>query len=330
MIELRITDPLGLSAAEKMAVLAFLQIAGTERDPARLASDQTQQRDEVRRVINTETKPMPPAGATIIPLPGTGIDPQNPRGEIRIDPIADLSSAPATPPVPIGNDAPDVGKVPVPPVPAVPGAPIAAAGARLAGEADGPIDTANIFGGAQQAPSVPIPPVPQAPTPPAAAQAAPSPASAPLPPAAPPAAPGPSAGAETPAAPPAPTNAVDTTGLPWDERIHAGARTKNGDGTWRKKRGVEDSVVAAVENELRGLIALPKPPAPPPGVSPMAYGDFVTKVSEWIALANPPKITQAQLQEVLAENSLQAMPQLNMRPDLIPVVYARLKAMAGE
>lgn len=42
----------------------------------------------------------------------------------------------------------------------------------------------------------------------------------------------------------------DITG--WDERIHAASKTRNSDGSWRKKRGVSDELVAAVEAELRG------------------------------------------------------------------------------
>lgn len=53
---------------------------------------------------------------------------------------------------------------------------------------------------------------------------------------------------------------VDANGLPWDGRIHSGPadkKPKNGDGTWRKKRGVDDSTVAAVEGELRAALGAP-------------------------------------------------------------------------
>jgi hypothetical protein len=53
----------------------------------------------------------------------------------------------------------------------------------------------------------------------------------------------------------------DAVGLPWDERIHAGSKVLNADGTWRKRRGVDDKTVAAVEAELRG--GEPKPDATP-------------------------------------------------------------------
>jgi hypothetical protein len=52
---------------------------------------------------------------------------------------------------------------------------------------------------------------------------------------------------------------LDKNGLPWDERIHAGSRTKNQDGSWRYKRGVESRVVEPVEAELKALMGLPAP-----------------------------------------------------------------------
>jgi hypothetical protein len=53
------------------------------------------------------------------------------------------------------------------------------------------------------------------------------------------------------AAPVEPTETEqDLTG--WDERIHAASKTRNSDGSWRKKRGVSDELVAVVEAELRG------------------------------------------------------------------------------
>lgn len=42
----------------------------------------------------------------------------------------------------------------------------------------------------------------------------------------------------------------DSAGMPWDERIHASSRATVADGTWRKKRGVSDELVAEVETEL--------------------------------------------------------------------------------
>jgi hypothetical protein len=43
----------------------------------------------------------------------------------------------------------------------------------------------------------------------------------------------------------------DATGLPWDERIHAGSKKQNADGTWKKRKGVQPVTVTEVEAELR-------------------------------------------------------------------------------
>lgn len=72
-----------------------------------------------------------------------------------------------------------------------------------------------------------------------------------------------------------PTNdappATDKNGLPWDERIHASTKALNGDGTWKKRRGVDDATVAAVTAELTGAAPAPTPeptPAPQPDPTP--------------------------------------------------------------
>lgn len=79
---------------------------------------------------------------------------------------------------------------------------------------------------------------------------------------------------ETPQ-PPAPTNPLavpaedkgddthDSEGMPWDERIHNSRKTKNQDGTWRKKRGVDQSLVDEVEAELKGQPKAAPAPAVP-------------------------------------------------------------------
>lgn len=63
--------------------------------------------------------------------------------------------------------------------------------------------------------------------------------------------------------------ATDKNGLPWDERIHAGTKALNGDGTWKKRRGVDDATVAAVTAELTGAAPAPTPtPQPEPTPAP--------------------------------------------------------------
>lgn len=107
--------------------------------------------------------------------------------------------------------------------------------------------------------------------------------------AAPNGAPSPHAAASPPA--PAPANAAatavqvnpahalkDSSGLPWDARIHSGARTINADGAWKKKKGVGEVEIARVTAELRSAgpaqVAAPFTPlnagAPAPAAPPVA------------------------------------------------------------
>ena len=65
---------------------------------------------------------------------------------------------------------------------------------------------------------------------------------------------------------------LDAKGFPWDNRIHAGTKRKNADGSWTAKRGVDPALVAQVEAELRQVMGAapaaplaPAVPAPPPG-----------------------------------------------------------------
>lgn len=77
-------------------------------------------------------------------------------------------------------------------------------------------------------------------------------------------------------APAAPTGkALDTTGLPWDGRIHAGTQGTNKDGSWKAKKNLDPALKAQVEAELRaalaanaGAVAPAAPSAPFPAIPP--------------------------------------------------------------
>lgn len=88
-----------------------------------------------------------------------------------------------------------------------------------------------------------------------------------------------------------PLGGVDAEGYPWDERIHAGSRATVADGTWRKKRGVDEALVAEVRAEwdakLRSAVPAPPteaerlqadhvatmaPPPPPAAIDPASVG----------------------------------------------------------
>lgn len=52
-------------------------------------------------------------------------------------------------------------------------------------------------------------------------------------------------------------NALDTTGLPWDGRIHSCGRTRHKDGRWRNKRNIDPALLEAVTQELRAKQSSP-------------------------------------------------------------------------
>lgn len=80
---------------------------------------------------------------------------------------------------------------------------------------------------------------------------------------------GPPLGTEVPP-PPAATGDVDSKGIPWDARIHSESKATIADGSWRKRRGVDDATYATVLAELQGAA-----PPPPPAEStvPLAPAD---------------------------------------------------------
>lgn len=140
-------------------------------------------------------------------------------------------------------DRPDVGASPeVPPAPsAAPLAPVPS------------IAAAELFPTAPAAGTVSVPPAPPVPAPPVAAV--------------PPAPPVPSAPAST--VNPVPGVEADSTGLPWDERIHSGTKATNADGSWRKRRGLNDeALIKAVEAELRAGKVAPAASAAPLSQTP--------------------------------------------------------------
>lgn len=162
-----------------------------------------------------------------------------------LPPPPSLSLAPAVPPAPGTVQVAPAAVVPVAPSPAIDPAAVFGQPAQVG------VDPAAVFGGAAAQ-------IPPAPTAPAAAPQAPGPV-APV-------------NAATPASAPStaaatPSNGVDldADGLPWDERIHAGSKTKTTKGVWTAKRGVNDGAfIAKVKAELRALMAIPAAPAAPP------------------------------------------------------------------
>lgn len=46
---------------------------------------------------------------------------------------------------------------------------------------------------------------------------------------------------------------LDVRGLPYDSRIHSAGKSKNQDGTWRYRRGIDETIIEKVENEIKSI-----------------------------------------------------------------------------
>lgn len=143
----------------------------------------------------------------------------------------------------------------------------------------------------------------------------------------------------------------DNAGLPWDSRIHSGARTQTAAGAWTKRKGVSPAEVARVTSELlnaapaaaaftplNAVAAAPAPapaaqqaptpaaaPAPAPAATATAAPTDFASLCRWIT-ANG--FTMPQAGEIAKNYGINAMGFL-AQPDnaaIIPLVYADLLA----
>ena len=77
---------------------------------------------------------------------------------------------------------------------------------------------------------------------------------------------------------------LDADGLPWDERIHAGSKTRTQKGIWTSRRGLDEAVRDAVVAELRQMYpAAPVAPvAPTISIAPSQLTPY-SQLVDWIA-----------------------------------------------
>ena len=146
---------------------------------------------------------------------------------------------------------------------------------------------------------------------------------------------------------------LDKAGLPWDERIHSSSKALTADGLWRKKRGVDDALVAQVESQLKQLMALPTPAVisdspvsvapviaapsviasvPPPPPTPIAEVTdgrqaFINLVSRVSAAIPAKKITMDEVLKACNDAGVPTLPLLANRADLIPQVAMTIEAL---
>ena len=78
---------------------------------------------------------------------------------------------------------------------------------------------------------------------------------------------------------------LDKNGIPWDERIHAGTKRKNADGTWSLKKGVDKELAAQIIAEYQ--VAAPSAPTAPEKPSAPAAPSAPTPPAPPAAPAKP-------------------------------------------
>ena len=118
------------------------------------------------------------------------------------------------------------------------------------------------------------------------------------------------AAASTPAAQITPAEVaaaeLDSDGLPWDARIHAGTKTKTQKGVWTQKKGVDEAVRDAVMAELRQQYpsATVAASVPTPTVAASVPTPTVSVPAPTVAVSVPaPTTPYAMLTDWLARNT---------------------------
>ena len=186
-------------------------------------------------------------------------------------------------------------------------------------------------------PPKPVAPViiPEAPTPQAPTHEGPEgeipnvPASTPVP-----AVPGETAPQDSEASSP-----LDVNGVTYDERIHSATKSKNADGSWRQKRGVDPELVKAVLAEQQGApSAVPEVPHVPevpaalaveiPRVAPVA-ADAAVLPADVIKFVTGNKIEAAQALEVYSAFGLKNAAGLFQQPELAGDVLDAMRQLVG-
>lgn len=144
--------------------------------------------------------------------------------------------------------------------------------------------------------------------------------------------------------------ALDSKGLPWDDRIHASSRVKVADGTWRRKRGVDDATAAVIEAELKGIMpvvaekisyivppppvaepviaAVPPPPPPVPG--PIAVPDraaFVALVGRVTEILQNKKLTEDDLTACYKSVGVGSLSEMLKNSHFIPQVNSTIDSL---
>lgn len=133
------------------------------------------------------------------------------------------------------------------------------------------------------------------------------------------------------------TSEADVNGIYWDARIHAETKTKNKDGSWRQKRGVDTDLVNEVLQEQQPTTVeeddappvpveeeAPEEDAPPP---PVEVSDV--KPAQVIKFITENKIQAADVNAIVEGYGLKRAADLFGKPELAGDVLAALQSMVG-
>lgn len=149
----------------------------------------------------------------------------------------------------------------------------------------------------------------------------------------------------------APAVERDSTGLPWDARIHASTKSKTKEGVWTAKRNTPPELKAQVEADLRGvpLASMPAPatgaalppaaplppaaspaaPLPPAGpvAAPTTFQEMATRVGAYYV--SHADLAPAAMQNALSKHGLQHMGGLVNAPHLVQPVWTDFLQLLG-
>lgn len=112
---------------------------------------------------------------------------------------------------------------------------------------------------------------------------------------APPVTPAPTVSIQPTFSTPSPLGERDVKGTPWDARIHSAKRTRNENGEWRMRRGVDEITIARVLIEINGEAPGQPPVTLSPHATPMIVPPPPVSVSDGLASAATPAADPAAL-----------------------------------
>ena len=114
---------------------------------------------------------------------------------------------------------------------------------------------------------------------------------------------------------------LDSAGLPWDEGIHAGTKTKTVSGAWKSKRGARDESIKQVTAELMASNAAPSVPGLPTPATPNGFAQLAVALSDRVTAGT---LTKEQVDVACQAMGVASIPALMDRPDLVPAVAMAL------